>query len=453
VKCFEDANGCDLGHFRLWYSQAGTPELVCSFAYDERRKDAELTVEQLLPPTPGQPDKKPLHVPLKLGLLGGNGQDLELRLTSGDTLAGGVASVTKKSQRFCFIDVPSRPVPSLLRGFSAPVRLTIDLSDRDLEFLMANDSDLFNRWQAANEFATRTLVHLARAPETGKRSPSGLAYARALAAPITDERLEPAYRAELLRLPTEADIAREIAHNVDPGAIHRARKRLSRLVGTTLAPQLEPLYATCADTAAFSPDPTSAGRRALRNTALTLLSARGTPRDKARLAEHYWSATNMTDMAHALFILASDGGAEGKKALDHFFERWKADHLVIDTWFTAQAISPRAATLGRVRTLTKHPLFSLTAPNKVRALIGSFATQNLVQFNRPDGAGYAFLTEQVLALDRFNPQIAARMLGCLRSWRSLEHGRRNHAKRALQQIAKTRGLSRDVYEIVSKMLD
>jgi aminopeptidase N len=161
----------------------------------------------------------------------------------------------------------------------------------------------------------------------------------------------------------------------------------------------------------------------------------------------------MTDKAHALFLLASAGGVEGKKALDHFFEHWKDDHVVIDTWFAAQAVSPRAATIGRVRTLVKHPLFSLTAPNKVRALIGNFATMNLVQFNRADGTGYALVTEQVLALDRFNPQIAARLLSSFRSWRRLEAGRRKHAKSALQRVAKARGLSRDVYEIASKMLE
>ena len=453
VECFADANSCDLRHFMFWYSQAGTPELVCSIAYDERRKQAQLSVEQVLPATPGQPKKKPLYIPLKLGLLSGNGQDLALRLATGETLADGVVPLTKKSQTFRFIDVPSRPVPSLLRGFSAPVKLTVDLSDRDLQFLMANDSDLFNRWHAANEFATRALLDLTCTREDGKRSARGHAYARALAATIGDERLEPAYRAELLRLPTEADLAREIAHDVDPAAVHRARKGLSRLIGTVLAPELEGVYAASGHAGPFSPDSASAGRRALRNAALTLLSARNSLRDKARLVEHYWSATNMTDKAHALFLLASAGGVEGKKALDHFFEHWKDDHVVIDTWFAAQAVSPRAATIGRVRTLVKHPLFSLTAPNKVRALIGNFATMNLVQFNRADGTGYALVTEQVLALDRFNPQIAARLLSSFRSWRRLEAGRRKHAKSALQRVAKARGLSRDVYEIASKMLE
>ena len=453
IACFEDANACDLGQFKLWYSQAGTPELVCSLDYDEARREARLTVEQILPPTPDQPNKKPLHIPLRLGLLGGNGHDTEIKLADGAAVADGVVHVTKRNQTFLFTDVPSRPVPSLLRGFSAPVKLTVDLSDRDLEFLMANDSDLFNRWQAANDYAMRTLIQLTEARIAGKRSSRGLSYAKALGATIANANLEPAYRAELLRLPTEADVAREMASDVDPDAIHRARKQLLRLVGDTLGRELEDLYRQHTDKGAFSPDAASAGRRALRNAVLTLLTARGKPDDKARLNKHYWQASNMTDASQALYLLAAVGGAETKKALDHFHDRWKDDHLVIDTWFAVQAASPLPSTPERVRALTKHPLFSMTTPNKVRALIGTFSTANPLQFNRPDGAGYDFLAEQVLALDRFNPQIAARILGCFRSWKGLEAGRRKLAKQALKRVARSKMLSRDVTEIVSKMLE
>jgi aminopeptidase N len=453
VACFEDANRCDLGQFKLWYSQAGTPELICSLDYDAARREARLKVEQMLGPTPGQPTKKPMHIPLRMGLLSSNGQDIDLKLADGLALADGVLHVKKRSQTFRFVDVPSKPVPSLLRGFSAPVKLTVSHSDADLEFLMAHDSDLFNRWQAANELATRTLIHLVKAGREERRSAQGQAYAKALSATIRNDVLEPAYRAELLRLPSEADIAREIATNVDPDAIHRAHKQLSRLVGTMLGAELEDLYREYTDNKPFSPDPQDAGRRALRNTVLTLLSARGTEADKARLANHYWQAGNMTDAAHALYRLAALGGREAGKALDHFHERWKHDHLVIDTWFAAQAVSPRAGTLARVRRLMRHPLFSLTNPNKVRALIGNFAMANQVQFNRPDGAGYDFVTDQVLAIDRFNPQIAARMLGSFRSWKNLEPGRRKLARMALRRVAKTKGLSRDVTEIVTKMLE
>ena len=453
VRCFEDVSGTDLTQFRLWYSQAGTPELVCALRYDKTKKTAELDIEQVLPATPGQPHKKPLHMPVKLGLLSGNGDELALKLDNGDAVPDGMLPLSKRKQTFRFVDVPSRPVPSLLREFSAPVNVTIDLADSDVEFLMANDGDLFNRWQAANSFATRTLVDMVGALAKGKSAVRGARYAKALGAAILSDALEPAYRAELLKLPTQADIARVIGKNVDPALIHRAHRALSRLIGRTLGPTLEDLYAEMAADGPFSPDAASAGKRALRNAALTLLSARGGKADAARLSRHYAQATNMTDRAHALFLLAAEGGPAAERALDDFRDTWMHDNVVIDTWFAAQAQSPRAGTLKRVEALMRHPLFALTAPNKVRALIGTFAAGNPVQFNRPDGAGYAFHVDQVLALDRINPQIAARMLGAFRSWRTLETGRRGLARKALQRLARAKSLSSDVHEIVSKMLE
>jgi aminopeptidase N len=454
LKCFEDASKRDLSHFKLWYSQAGTPELVAALSYDKAKKQAELKIEQVLPPTPGESRKKPLHIPVRLGLIGGNGQEIPLKRDTGETIADGVLHVTKRSQTFRFADVPSPPVPSILRGFSAPVNLTINLADRDLEFLMAHDQDLFNRWQAANTYATRTLVDMVKGLRKGERSTArATAFVKALGAAVGHGDLEPAYRAELLKLPSQADIAREIGRNVDPGLIFRAHRQLLKVAGTTLGPMLEDVYVEMRATGPFSPDAQSAGRRALRNAALTLLSARGTAADEARLADHFFKASNMTDEAHSLMLLAAKSGAVREKALAHFFERWKDDHLVIDIWFGAQATSPLRSALGQVKALTRHPLFSLTAPNKVRALIGVFAAQNPVQFHRADGAGYEFVARQVLAIDRFNPSIAARMLGAFRIWHALEAGRRAAAKRVLQGIAKTPDLSRDVYEIVTKMLD
>jgi aminopeptidase N len=389
---------------------------------------------------------------VRLGLLGANGHDIALRLDGGEELADGVLSVTKRKQSFRFVDVPSRPVPSLLRDFSAPVNVTLDLADDDVELLMANDADLFNRWQAANRFAADTLVEAVLKP-AGRKAGRAQRYARALGVAIAGEDLEPAYRAELLKLPTQADVARMIGKNVDPAQIHRAHRQLAKLVGRALGPHLEHLYASLAEKGDFSPDAASAGRRALRNAALTLLSARDTLADRARLSRHYFKATNMTDAAHALVLLAARGGPEAARAIADFHARWKDDNVVIDTWFAAQALSPLAGTLGKVKALMRHPAFALTAPNKVRALIGTFAAGNPVQFNRPDGAGYAFLADQVLALDRINPQIAARMLGALRSWRTLESGRRALARKALQRISRAKQLSSDVQEIVLRMLD
>ncbi|MDO9384210.1 MAG: aminopeptidase N [Hyphomicrobiaceae bacterium] len=454
IKCFEEASGRDLSHFALWYGQAGTPELVCSLDWNRTGKTAKLTIEQVLRATPGQPKKKPLHIPLKVGLVNHNGADMALELGDERPVGDGVLHVTKRKQSFELTNVGSRPVPSLLRGFSAPVNITLDLSDRDLEFLMAHDSDTFNRWQAANTYATRTLKQITAALGEGKRSTRGAGFAKALGQTIADESLEPAYRAELLRLPSQADVAREIGRNVDPEHIYRAHRQLLRQVGTVLGSTLEDIYRRMTPkTEGFSPDADSAGRRALRNAALTLLTARGKPADHTRLANHFFKASNMTDEAFAMFLLAASDVPERATALQRFFDRWKADHLVIDTWFAAQAQSPLPRAFPEIEALTRHPLFALTAPNKVRALVGNFAVGNPLQFNRADGAGYDFVVSQVIALDQFNPQIAARILGAFRGFRVLEPKRRSLARKALQRVAKAQKTSRDVYEIVSKMLE
>jgi aminopeptidase N len=225
------------------------------------------------------------------------------------------------------------------------------------------------------------------------------------------------------------------------------------LIATSLIDDLRVIYKEMTTRVPFAADPASAGRRALRNAVLTLIVARGEAEDIALARAHFETATNMTDEAHAMFLLAATPGAARDASLARFFERWHHDHLVIDTWFSAQAVSPLNITIERVGELVHHPLFSMTTPNKVRALVGNFASMNPVQFNRPDGAGYAFVAEQVLAVDRFNPQIAARILGAFRSWRSLEPVRRRAAKKALTKVAGTPQISRDVYEIVSRMLE
>jgi aminopeptidase N len=457
ITCFEDVSGLSLSHFTLWYSQAGTPELVCDFRYDRATKSAELTVHQNVPPTPGQAKKKPLFVPLRIGLIGSNGQDMDLDLARGQQIRDGVLAVTKTSQTFVFRNVPSRPVPSLLRGFSAPINVTIDLKDSDLAFLMMHDADHFNRWQAASRFASRSMLKAVnrRASADGSSAiaaEAGARYAAALSAALQDSTLDAAYKAELLRLPAASDIAREKGENVDPARIDSIHRSFSREVAASLGGLLEETYAA-APAGPFSPDAQSAGHRALRNAALTLLVARGGRADLNRLYKHYETATNMTDAAHALNLIATTGGTRRDTVLEHFHDRWQNDHLVIDMWFAAQAQSPRADTLDRVRSLTRHPLFKLAAPNKVRALIGTFAMANPVQFNRPDGAGYAFVTNTVLAVDRLNPQISARLLSAFRSYRALERRRQALARAALQNVADAPNVSRDAREIVARMLD
>ena len=453
VACFEDATAKDLQQFMTWYSQAGTPELVCELKYDARAKTAELTVTQVLPPTPGEHKKKPLHIPVRLGLLGGNGQDLALTLASGQRLDDGLVEVRKRTETFRFRDVPSRPVPSLLRGFSAPVNLTIDLADADLQFLMANDSDLYNRWQAAQDYATRVLVDAVKAIRAGKRPAKPSAYVAALGVTLGDASLEPGYRAQFMFLPSESDLARVIAHDVDPLAIHKARKELRKAIGTTHYRALADTYRDYEPKGPYSPAPEAAGKRALRNAALGYLASRGRPEDIARVAAHFAHARNATDEVSALAMLSELRSPERTKAFERFYERWKGDHLVIDNWFAYQATSPLPSALAAVVKLTRHPLFSIKNPNKVRALIGTFAMGNPVNFNRPDGRGYEFLADRVLEIDAFNPQVAARLLSAFRSWKALEVNRRRLAKKTLQRVAKAKPLSRDASEIVSRMLE
>ncbi|MEQ1669426.1 MAG: aminopeptidase N [Hyphomicrobium sp.] len=453
LKCFEDASGQSLAHFKLWYSQSGTPELVCEFRHDPLSKTAELIVHQNVRPTTAQPEKQPLFIPLRLGLLGGNGQDLDLELSSGKMLRPGVIAITERTQSFTFKNVAARPVPSLLRGFSAPVNVTIDLPDADLAFLMRHDGDLFNRWKAANRFATRTILNVLSNAAPAAIGACADRYAAALGAALENTRVDDAYKAELLKLPSVSDIAREKGSAVDHAAIHQAHRAVSRQIAARLAAPLEAIYTSASTSRPYTPDAVSAGRRALRNAALTLLTSRETAADYARLESHFSSATNMTDQAHALALLAGSDIPAREKALKTFFERWQHDHLVIDMWFAVQAQSPLDVTLDTVRGLTRHPLFKLATPNKVRALVGSFAMSNPLQFNRPDGAGYAFAADTVLDVDKLNPQVAARLLGAFRSYRSLEPARLALATAVLKKVAATPNISRDLGEIAMRIIE
>jgi aminopeptidase N len=453
VACFADATGKDLAQFMTWYSQAGTPELVCEIKHDPRAKTLDLTIAQALPPTPSESKKKPLHIPVRIGLLGDDGRDLPLRLASGQAVENGLLEVRKRSETFRFRDVPVRPVPSLLRGFSAPANLTIERSDEDLRFLMAHDSDLYNRWQAGQDYATRVLIKAVKAIRAGKKPEKPTALIEALGVTLAEESFDPGYRAQFMLLPSESELARIIGHDVDPLAIHKARKVLRRAIGTSLHKTLVEIYRRHEATGPYSPAPEPAGKRSLRNVALGYLVSRGRAEDIARAAAHFANARNATDEVAALSMLSELNSPERTKALERYYERWKGDHLVIDNWFAYQAVSPLASALPTVVKLTRHPLFSIKNPNKVRALIGTFASANPVNFNRPDGKGHEFIAAKVLEIDAFNPQIAARLLSAFRSWKALEPGRRRTAKKTLQGIAKTKPLSHDVFEIVSKMLE
>jgi aminopeptidase N len=452
VSAMSDASGRDLTQFMRWYTQSGTPEIACTLDYDEYGKTARLKVSQVVPPTPGQGSKEPMHIPLKVGLIGANGDELPLKL-NGELVPDGLLEVTDREQIFEFEDIPALPTPSILRDFSAPVRVTTSLKPEQIEFLMVHDSDPFNRWQAAQTYATDLIASASR-DGFDAEAVSGLQAARlaqALEPTLRDETLAPTYRAETLKLPSESDIARELARNVDTDAILVARNTLRATLSAGMADTLSDIYQRNATQAPYSPDPESAGLRALRNAALDLIAATVTD-DAIDLAfQHYHSATNMTDSIMALSTLSQIPSDACDEALDDFYTRWENDPLVLDKWFAVQARAGRPDSVETVRRLLGHPKFSLKNPNRVRALIGSFAMANPSGFNRADGAGYEFLAEQALEIDGFNPHVAARLLGAFESWKTLEQGRQSRAKKALQSLSSA-NLSTDAYEIVTKTL-
>ena len=452
VQCFADVSGADFTQFMLWYSQAGTPEVVATGGYDAGARTYRLDVAQTVPPTPGQPSKEPMVIPLAIGLVGRDGRNMPLKLSDGRVIERGVLTLTRPEETFVFGDIGEPPVPSLNRGFSAPIKLVANLSADDLRFLAAHDVDPFNRWQALQTLATRLLLDNVANLRAGKpaRRDSGLL--DALGAVLGDGTLEPAFIALALTLPGESDLAREIGRDVDPDAIFAARSALRAVVGDHLAGPLFDHYRRLSESRPYTPDAAGAGRRALRNVCLDLLVATGRPDAVSLAAQQYQAADNMTDRMAALSTLSLRDVPERAAALDDFYSRYGDDPLIVDKWFTLQATIPEPATLDRVKALTGHAAFSFANPNRVRALIHAFALANPKEFNRTDGAGYDFIADTVLALDRKNPQLAARLLSALKSWRMLEPGRRAMAEKALQRVASAPAPSPDVADIVQRAL-
>jgi aminopeptidase N len=452
IKCFADASRRDLTQFMRWYSQAGTPEVTTRGHYDATRRTFTLSCTQIVPPTPGQPIKQPMVVPLSLGLVGKGGRDLPLKLSADGAISDTVVVLADAAATFEFIDVDERPVLSINRGFSAPIKLVNGLSADDLAFLAAHDSDPFNRWQAVQTISMRLLVDNVAALRAGRTMRIDDQLIGALASIISDAVLEPAFIALALIPPGEGDIAREIGHDIDPDLIFQARSAFRGALGERLRAPLTTVYGQMHVPGGYSPDATSAGRRALRNVAADLLAATGQPADIARASRQYETADNMTDRMAALGTLCLHDTPKRLQALDNFYARYESDALVVDKWFSLQATIPRPETLEKVRNLTTHPAFSFANPNRIRALIGAFAQGNATQFNRVDGAGYNFIADTVLALDPKNPQVSARLATAFRTWRTLEPGRRAKAEAALARVKSNTGISRDLADIVERAL-
>jgi aminopeptidase N len=449
LQSFADVTGRDLFHFARWYAQAGTPLVGVSGDYDEAAGTYRLDFTQKIPPTPGHTDKEPAVIPVALGLVapGHRGPVGRSDRVSSD----GVFVLDRAADSILFSDVQPGTVPSVFRGFSAPVKVKLELSDHQLLTLLRDDADPFNRWQAAQTVAMRFLVRRSASPD----APLGPAedLVSALGAFLDGEALrDPAFAALILAMPGETEIAGEIGANVDPEAVHRAREVLRERLGRRLGDHLLRLRAATDTGEAYSPDAASAGRRSLRNVALDLLAAGDRSAGETLACEQYAAAANMTDRIAALATLSLISGDAREHALRSFAERYRDEPLILDKWFGLQAAIPEAGTLDRVRRLMAHPAFSLANPNRVRSLVGSFALGNPTQFHRADGAGYDFLADLALELDGANPQLAARLVTAFGTWKILEAGRRGKAETALRHLADAPRLSPDVGDLVQRSL-
>ncbi|NND50432.1 MAG: aminopeptidase N, partial [Rhizobiales bacterium] len=427
ISCMQDASGRDLSQFMLWYTQAGTPRLRVEARHDADTRTLTVDFTQSTAATPGQNIKSALVMPLAIGALDNDGHDLALVGEDGQELERGIVELAQEHTQLKFAGIAAPPVLSLNRGFSVPVELDFEQSASDLIFAMAHDSDPFNRWQVGQNAASALMISMI--DDADATSSDVDAFAQALGRALTDEVLEPAFRAEIGRLPSEPDIAREIGMDVDTDAIHGARARLRHQVGSLLETLLDSLLELHLPRGAYSPDASSAGQRALANTALDLICAGSG--DGARAHQHFETSQNMTDRMAALTILKDLDVPQREQALDCFYEMFSEDNLVVDKWLGLQAASTLPKTLASLKSLMEHTAFTIDNPNRIRALVGTFAMANQVRFNQADGSGYDFLADFVLELDPRNPQVAARLLGAFKSWRILEPGRRALAAAAL----------------------
>ncbi len=451
VESFATTSGRDLSAFMTWYEQSGTPRVTVRCDHDPQTQTATLTLTQKTEPTTDQPQKRPVPIPIRLGLLSGDGAPLALR-PRGDNAApedtSMVFELTGESQSITFEDVPEKPVPSVLRHFSAPVRIDVGLSVAESLLLISSDEDPFNRWEAAQDLARTEIRNAAEGQSLGDAA-HGLG--QALVAALDDERLSEAFLARLIQPPTADDVAQSMAR-VDPGAIHEAREAYRALLAGLLEDRLRARMDAYDRNEPFRTDADQAGRRALANGALTLLSVLNKEEDLALAADLARGEGPMTDTLCGLSILADSDHADRDTRLQGFHDQWQENPLVLDKWFALRARSTREDTLDVVRQLTAHPKFTLRNPNRVRALIGNFIIGNPLRFHAADGSGYQFFAEQILAIDALNPLFAARLLSQIKSWRTLEPQRRAQMETALSGILNARPVSDNVLEVASRML-
>ena len=457
LDAYSEACGVDLTGFSRWYSQAGTPRVHVSASYDSIARTYTLTATQKTPATPGQPEKKPLVIPIAVGLIGSDGKDIPLRLTSEEHASGDsrVLLLTEGTAEWTFADIPENPIPSIGRGFSAPVIFDYPYTREELAFLALHDSDLFNRSEAMRRLVTDSLLEMIG--EITRREDPVLpeVWLRTFGAILTDTSLSPAFRATTLTMPEEENIALECVM-IDPDAVHKATLAAREALGARYSADLANVIQACATQKPFNPDASEAGKRALKNLAIDYWLASGSAKALLVTRSQFEGADNLTDKLAALTTLVMSRSPAKADVLNAAARDWYREPLLLNKWFTVQAVAPsfegEMPVLDRVKALMGYEVFSIKNPNNVYALLGAFFTRNLVEFHRADGLGYEFWADTVLRLDRINTHVASRMARALDHWRRFEPTRAKRMHDALSRVAACPTLSSAVREIVEKAL-
>ncbi len=462
VLAMENANNVDLKQFRRWYTQAGTPEIIMSTEYNQKEKTFSLTFEQSCPPTPGQEKKDPFHIPIITGLLGENGKPFALELEGANSVTESESitlELKRQSQTFIFKNVPVKPVPSVLRNFSAPVKLHHDLTQEDLLFLMSNDTDPFNRWEAGQQILTRTILNLVEKRQQKQSTESefsgmvaenikGIVNAYRLT--LNNKHLEKQIISQTLSLPGETYLTDQM-EIIDVDSVHFIRESVKKSIAQSLKSEFLDLYNSLHNTDSIEFSAKSSGIRSLKNLALEYLMVLDDPEINRLCLSQFENAKTMTDELKALTFIVNEDLASREHVLNAFYQKWNHDTVVMNKWLMIQSASKRTG-VEAIKKLLDHSIFNIQNPNKVRALIGTFASSNLVNFHQQDGSGYVFLSNCILTLDKINPQIASRLLTPFTRWKKFDSKRQNLIKDQLERISKAEGISKDVYEITSKSL-
>jgi len=454
LKVFEDSSGRDLSQFGKWYTQAGTPEISAEGEWNAEKKTYRLILTQKTRPTPGQPNKDALLVPIKFGLVGPNGNDMTWSRVTGGTVEDDLIVLDRPRMELVFEGLANKPTPSLFRGFSAPVRISSDATEDDKLFLARHDSDPFNRWQALQDAAMALMTAAVRNNGNFADPEAVTRFAEALGETLESDQLDSAFKAHALAIPGESNIAQTLGRNINPALIHTVRRTLLKTVSQHLYDKLKSAYTRLGEVCSpYSIDAEPTRARALRNQCLSLLVASGTQDAESLAVSQYETTDNMTDRSAALGVLVANASAHAQKLLDEFHARYADNMLVYDKWLSLSASAPDDGCLERVRAIFTDPAFPKTNPNRLRSLAGTFAMSNPVQFGRPDGAGFRFIVEFCREVDPINPQVSARVLTAFRSWADYEPERRKAAKAALDILASTDSLSRNVTEILTRTLE